>query len=144
MGCSGFETQETASFVSGSALALLHLVLHDPNINAPVKLLQNRLALRAASHCLKLEGRAQTEADIRDAYLLTSQGDAMGPAGDMLVLFRKGFAVSLRHAGWRDRLLVLLPLDMQEPVLNFIDEVDDSSGNPVAKAALLLSKIIRV
>ncbi|MCP4212895.1 MAG: DUF1403 family protein, partial [Halieaceae bacterium] len=64
-----FRTLETAAFASGSALALLHVALNEPNINVPTKLLRNRLALRAAAHCLKLEGRMVTEADIRDAYL---------------------------------------------------------------------------
>lgn len=66
-----------AGFASGSALALLHVALHDPIINVPSELLRNRLALRAAVHCLKIEGRVQTEAEIRDAYYLTALGDEM-------------------------------------------------------------------
>lgn len=114
MGSSASETAENGAFASGSALALLHVVLHDPSINVPSELLRNRLALRAATHCLKLEGRVQTETDIRDAYLLTAPGDAMGPAGDMLALWRSGSSISFRHAGWRERLSALLPDDMQE------------------------------
>ena len=113
------ETPETAGFVSGSAIALLHVVLHDPSINVPSDLLRNRLSLRAAVHCLKLEGRVQTEADIRDAYLLTAAGDAMGPAGDMLALWRSGSSISFKHARWRDRLQSLLPEDMQEHFPNW-------------------------
>ena len=142
------EALETASFASGSALALLHVALNDPNINAPVELLRNRLSLRAAAHCLKLEGRAQSEADIRDAYLLTASGDAKGPAGDMLALWRSGSALSFRHrrspeTGWRERLCALLPLDMQEHFTGWMEQAEDFAGTPVAKAALLLSNMIQ-
>lgn len=138
------ETLENAGFASGSALALLHVVLNDPNINVPTELLLNRLALRAAAHCLKLEGRAQSEADIRDAYLLTAAGDAMGPAGEMLALWRSGSSISFKHSEWRERLCSLLPEDMQEHFPNWMEQAEDAPGTPVAKAALLLSKIIQM
>ena len=140
---------ETAGFASGSALALLHVVLHDPTINVPAELLRNRLALRAATHCLKLEGRVQTEAEIRDAYLLTAAGDAMGPAGDMLALWRFGSSISFRHrrsseTGWRERLNALLPEDMQEHFPNWMEQAEDAPGTPVAKAASLLGKMVQL
>ena len=140
---------ETAGFASGSALALLHVVLSDPNINVPTVLLRNRLALRAAAHCLKLEGRAQSEADIRDAYLLTAAGDAMGPAGDMLKLWREGSSISFRHrrspeAKWRERLNALLPEDMQKQLITWMEQAEDAPGSPIAKAASLLGKIIQM
>ena len=148
MGGSVSETLETAGFASGSALALLHVVLHDPSINVPCELLRNRLALRAAVHCLKLEGRAQTEADIRDAYLLTAADDAMGPAGDMLALWKAGSAISFRHrqspeTGWRERLRALLPEDMQEHFPNWMEQAEDAPGTPIAKAAALLSNMVQ-
>ena len=148
------ETLANAGFASGSALALLHVVLNDPNINVPAELLRNRLALRAAAHCLKLEGRAQSEADIRDAYLLTAAGDAMGPAGAMLALWRTqssvaGSALSFRYrrppeTGWRQRLVSLLPLEMQEHVLNWMEQAEDVAGTPVAKAVSLLGKMVQM
>lgn len=137
------ETLETAGFASGSALTLLHVALNEPNMNVPAKLLRNRLALRAATRCLKLEGRGQSEADIRDAYLLTAAGDAMGPAGDMLALWRAGSAISLLHAGWQDRLRNLLPGDMQERWPDWLDHLNENLGNPVAHARLVLSTIVQ-
>ena len=136
------ETPETAGFASGSALALLHVALNDPNINVPTELLRNRLALRAAAHCLKLEGRAQTEADIRDAYLLTAAGDAMGPAGDMLALWRTGSTLSFRHASWRERLNTALPEEMQEFFSNWMEQAEDAQGSPVTKAISILTDIV--
>ena len=137
------ETLEGAGFYSGSALALLHVALVDPNISVPTELLRNRLALRAAFHCLKLEGRGQTEADIRDAYLLTLTGDAMGPAGDMLELWRAGTAISFRHTGWRERLSALMPEDMQERFPSWMEQAEDAPGTPVAKAASLLGNMVQ-
>lgn len=116
-------------------------MLHDPTINVPCELLRNRLSLRAAVHCLKLEGRVQTEADIRDAYLLTATGDAMGPAGDMLALWQSGSSISFCHGSWRERLNALLPEDMQEHFSNWMDQAEDTIGTPVAKAASLLGNI---
>jgi hypothetical protein len=138
------ETLETASYAGGSALALLHVALHDPSINVPTELLRNRLALRATAHCLKLEGRRQSEADIRDAYLLTAAGDAMGPAGDMLAFWRMGSSVSFRHAGWRERLRALLPVDMQDHLMDWMTHAEDVQGTPVAKAASLLGAMVQI
>jgi hypothetical protein len=138
------ETLESAGFASGSALALLHVALNDPNINVPTELLRKRLALRAAAHCLKLEGRAQSEADIRDAYLLSAQGDAMGPAGDMLAIWRSGTSISLRHAEWRGRLCGLLPEEMQEYFPSWMEQAEDAPGTPVAKAAALLVNMVQL
>lgn len=138
---SAAETTEDAASASGSALALLHIVLHDPTINVPSELLANRLALRAAMHCSKIEGRGVTEAELRDAYLLTVPGDAMGPDGDMLAFWRAGTTVSLRHAGWPERLQVLLPEDMQEYLTDWIARAEDVRGSPIAKSTSVLTNI---
>lgn len=112
------ETLETAGFASGSALALLHVALNGHNTAVPTELLTQRLALRAAVNCLKLQGRADTEAEIRDAYLLTEVGAALGPSGDMLAFLKSGMAISLRHGDWLDRLSSILPDEMQEAVMD--------------------------
>lgn len=84
------ETLEDAVFSCGAALALLHHVLNDPSISVPTNLLRNRLALRSAQNCCKIEGRTVSEADLRDAFLLTASDDDglfhRGPDGDMLAL----------------------------------------------------------
>ena len=149
---SGTETRgsndpETAGFASGSALALLHVALNDPNINVPTELLRNRLALRAAADCLKLEGRGQTEADIRDAYLLAAPGDDgfihRGPAGDMLAFWKKGMTISLRSAGWKDRVIDLLPEIMREDAAAQIISLGEATGKgPVITATAALMNIL--
>lgn len=143
MDCPLPKTTEDAAFASGSALSMLHVALAEPTINIPIELLRNRLALRAAVHCLKLESRAQSEADIRDAYLLTAPGDAMGPAGDMMALWKAGSTISLKHAGWQDRLRNLLPGEMQEYWPDWIDHLNENMGNPVAHARMVLTIIVQ-
>ncbi|MCF8506871.1 MAG: DUF1403 family protein [Caulobacter sp.] len=48
-----------------------------------------RLALGAAAACLRFAGRCEDEPAIRDAVLLTRPGDDPGPAGAVLLLWRR-------------------------------------------------------
>lgn len=91
------EALETVAFRSGAALTVLDQLLGDPAHGVPVKLLDNRLALKAATATSKLEGRLAREADIRDAYHLTPPGEARGPDGDLLAFWRG--AVRMRTSG---------------------------------------------
>lgn len=142
------ETMENAGFASGSALALLHVALNDHSISVPTELLRNRLALRAAVRCLKIEGRSDDEAQVRDAFLLTKPGDIMGPGGDMLALWCKAYSISLRNntgvGGWQDRLIGLLPEHVQKQASDLLDAINeaDISGSPVARAARALSLVL--
>jgi hypothetical protein len=47
------------------------------------------LALKAASACMTLIGRAEDEAALRDAWLLRQPGDEAGPAGNVLAAWRR-------------------------------------------------------
>lgn len=143
------ETLESASFASGSALALLHVVLTDPNIATPTKLLRQRLALKAAVQCLKIEGRGDDEAQLRDAYYLTASGDARGPGGDMLAFWSDATRIAFRGSagvrGWREKLGELLPDHVCEYVSSWFDAIDDMppSVNPVARAAHILAIVLK-
>ncbi len=83
------KTAEIIAFRSGAALTVLDQLLSDPQHGVPVKLLANRLALSSAVATSKLEGRLAKEADIRDAYHLTPEGEARGPDGDLLAFWRE-------------------------------------------------------
>ena len=76
---------------------VLDQLVSDPAYGVPVRLLANRLALKAATATSKLEGRLAREADIRDAYHLTPPGEARGPDGDLQSIQkdRAGLAHSL-------------------------------------------------
>jgi hypothetical protein len=94
------KTPETSAFLSGAYLTMLHMLLVDSEDTLPAELLHNRLALCAAEACLKLEGRRESEADIRDAFCLVRAGDELGPAGEMFARWRKISAIGLKHKDW--------------------------------------------
>ena len=96
-GCA--ETLETVAFRSGAALTVLDQLVGDPRHGVPLKLLANRLALSTATATSKLEGRLAREADIRDAYHLTSPGEARGPDGDLLAFWREGVRLRAGRTG---------------------------------------------
>ena len=139
-------TLENASFASGSALALLHSTLNNPDINIPGKLLRQQFALKAAVTCLKFEHRSDDENQLLDAYYLTASGDARGPGGDMLAFWFDACAISFRGQGWQNRVLNILP----EPARVFADawldmSWDDSDvSNPVAAAVKRLIHVTQI
>ncbi|WP_410000594.1 DUF1403 family protein [Mesorhizobium sp. SP-1A] len=76
-----------AAFMAGSALnALDNLVRAEPEWGGAWR---HRLALKAASACMKLMGRTEAEAGLRDAWLLRQHGDEPGPAGNVLAAWRR-------------------------------------------------------
>ena len=146
----GSKTLEEAGFASGAALALLHVVLTDPNIATPPKLLRQRLALKAAVQCLKIEGRSDDEAQLRDAYYLTKPGDMMGPGGDMLALWHNATRIAFRGTtsglGWGEKLASLLLEHMRDVLPNWLDVfIDDQSShlNPVSKSAEMIARVLK-
>lgn len=98
------ETLETVAFRSGAALTVLDQLLSDPAHGVPVKLLGNRLALKASTATSKVEGRLTREADIRDAYHLTPPGEARGPDGDLLAFWRQAAGLRVTGPDWHVRL----------------------------------------
>ncbi|MEP5358491.1 MAG: DUF1403 family protein, partial [Nitratireductor sp.] len=75
------------AFMAGSALnALDNLVQTEPEWSGAWR---HRLALRAATACMKLIGRSEDEAALRDAWLLRQREDEPGPAGNVLAAWRR-------------------------------------------------------
>lgn len=135
------QSQDTDSvaFTSGAALAMLDVVLRDPGGTLPSALLRDRMALEAAVACLKLENRRETRADIRDAVCLARAGDALGPAGEMFVVWRKLARINLTASGWNDRVVKLLPA----PVAEAMPEFGLFAGTPIAQAGHILEVVLR-
>lgn len=77
------ETLEDVAFLSGAALAALHVVLDQPHV--PQTLLRQRLALSAAQTCVALAGRPERARELRDAVYLMRLGDLPGPAGEVFL-----------------------------------------------------------
>ena len=133
------ETPDSVAFTSGAALAMLDVVLRDPGGTLPSALLRDRMALEAAVACLKLEGRDENTSAIRDAVCLARAGEALGPAGDMYLAWRKLARINLTLPGQKDQVRKLLP----DPVAEKMSEPGASAGPPVAQAAQVLSDVLR-
>ena len=141
------QTPDSVAFTSGAALAMLDMVLHDSAEILPAELLRNRLALRAAEACLKLEGRRDSEADIRDAFYLVRAGDAMGPAGDMFARWRKVGNIGLKRADWLARLRLCVPVRVAQDLPEWSDAVmagGSATGGPLAQAVKMIGLVLAV
>jgi hypothetical protein len=114
------ETPETVTFRSGVALTVLDALVSDPRHGVPTKLLGNRLALKAATATSKLEGRMAREADIRDAYHLALPGEARGPDGDILAIYRDGARLELTVRDWNADVQGLVGAAFADDVLRLI------------------------
>ncbi|WP_299758441.1 DUF1403 family protein [uncultured Boseongicola sp.] len=133
------QNTDSATFSSGAALALLDVVVRDPSGILPAALLRDRLALEAAAACLKLEGRFESTSDIRDAVCLVRAGDALGPAGEMFVRWRKIARVNLSVFSWLAQVRKLLP----DRVAEDFSELGVFDGSPVAQAAGVLADALQ-
>ncbi len=146
MDSSAAATVENAGFASGSALALLHTVLHDTNIKVPSKLLNQALGLSAAEHCLRLERIRSSKSDLLDAYHLTKPGDARGPGGDMLAFWWISGRLKIGPRGWQNSVMALIPEHMADDVYGWLNFSWDGSASesPVSAAASLLRKVYEI
>lgn len=130
---------ENVAFLSGAALATLDVVLRDPMGTLPGALLRERMALKAAVACLRLENRNETEADIRDAVCLGRAGDALGPAGEMFVAWRRLTRISFTAGGWQGRVGQVLSAAVAEEALSRLGSL---SGPPIEQASQILADVL--
>lgn len=88
------ESDVDAAYAAGAALtALDQLVQTDADWLGAWR---QRLALRAATASIKLSGRREDEAALRDAWHLRQADDALGPSGEILLAWRRLAARSSR------------------------------------------------
>ncbi|WP_252737444.1 DUF1403 family protein [Citreicella sp. C3M06] len=90
----GGQDIEAAGFSSGAALMLLHLTLQVKAL--PDALLRERLSLRAAQLGAAMTGRREQAAEIRDEIMLLRPGDTPGPAGALLLDWRRATSRPVR------------------------------------------------
>ena len=81
---------EDVAFLSGAALATLHIVLQCDDV--PQALLRERLALGAAEACVGFSGRSERAGALRDEVHLLRPGDQPGPAGAVYQQWRRAVA----------------------------------------------------
>ena len=127
------ETLEDVAFLSGAALATLHLVVgHD---DVPHALLRDRLSLTTAEACVRLLGRPERAEDIRDAVHLLRPGDQPGPAGAIYLQWQRATARPTSVA----TLQKALPAATAEQIATWLDM---GRGGPVMRAATVLETVL--
>lgn len=121
------EASDNAEFLAGAALSALHPIAR---IEHPLgKLWRQRLALVNTEAVVKLQGRTEDAATLRDHLYLTRAGDDTGPAGRTLQAWRAlGAKMGAQPARWLEDLPALLQLT-------------DDQGTPeaIARASALAS-----
>lgn len=149
MDCRVPETLEEAAFSSGAAISLLHQTLHNPALNVPKRLLRNRLALKAAMNCLKIERQSSSETDIRDGFLLSERGSfeslqqLMGPSGFMYAQWRDHVQFSLQHEAFYTNFIGTIPIHTRMAMAE-ITMADQPKVSPAHAATRALKEVLTV
>ncbi|EAQ23043.1 DUF1403 family protein [Roseovarius sp. 217] len=128
------ETLEDVAFLSGAALAHLHLVLGRDCV--PQTLLRDRLALRAAEACVGFSGRPERAGALRDAVHLLRPGDLPGPAGETCLLWRRAVERPMSVKALARALPTLEPGQIAA-------WIDAGQGAPVTRAAMVLELVLK-
>ena len=125
------ETIEDGAFLSGAALAHLHMVLALDVV--PLPLLRDRLPLRAAEVCVAFSGRSERAGELRDVMHLLRPGDLPIPAGGSYLSWRPAVErpVSMRAP---DRAL---PNNAAEQIRGWLDA---GQGAPMARTDAVLEQ----
>lgn len=141
----GGKGSENVAFLAGARLALLDLLLRDGAARVPLRLLANRLALKAATASSALEGRLAQEADIRDAFHLTPAGHARGPDGDLLAFWRHGQRVRLSGRGWAGQAAALAGERFADTIRGWLMHADEQARaqGPLAASSGIAALVLR-
>lgn len=127
------ESPEDVAYLSGAALAQLHVVLGHAGV--PHALLRDRLALGAAEACIAFSGRPEQGGDLRDAVHLLRRGDLPGPAGETYLGWRRAIERPV-SVGALHRALPEHPKDALAAWL------DAGRGAPIRRAAQVLETVL--
>lgn len=127
------EPPEDLAFMSGAALAVLHLMVARAEV--PHALWRHRLALGAAEACVGFAGRRERAPDLRDAAHLLRPGDHPGPAGEILQRWSR--VVSRPISG--TALHGAVPEMTADQIALCLDT---RPGNPISRAADVVAAVL--
>ena len=138
------ETPEDVAFLSGAALATLHVVVGREDV--PQALLRERLALQAAEACVGYSGRPERAGELRDAVHLLRPDDLPGPAGEIYLAWRRAVERSISIKA----LHRALPGHAAEQIATWLDCFEQSDrcdrravgqGGHIARASATLETV---
>lgn len=127
------DSLEEAAFASGAALAALDAISGREDI--PLDLLRERLCLRAAEACVSMIGRTEPASALRDEVQLLRAGDQPGPAGAILVQWRRAAARRLTGSD----LLQELP---EQIAVRVPEWIASEPSAPIARASHMLEAVL--
>lgn len=128
-----------AAYIAGAALNSLDILVRGAPAWAGVW--RQRLALRSASAGAKLLGRKEDEGALRDTHFFRTPGDERGPAGNLLLAWRRlaGRSPGLDEAALRpvaDELQVTWDDPLAEVIANAEDLAASTRPAPLLAAEL--------
>ena len=121
------------AFLSGAALATLHLVVGREDV--PHALLRDRLSLTASEACVRMLGRCERAGEIRDAVHLLRPGDQPGPAGAIYLQWQRAAVRPISVKA----LQRALPSTTAEQIATWLDTGRDG---PVMRTAAVLEAVL--
>lgn len=130
------EGTEDAALLAGAALAAIDPIARSDH--AIGKLWRQRLALTCAEAVVRMQGRREDAAALRDHLFLTRKGDDPGPAGKTLAAWRLlGSTSSARSKSWLSDIAGLLSIAIDEPLEDAIHERMDRAAGEAAGQGVL-------
>jgi hypothetical protein len=96
---------------------------------------RQRLALRAAVATVRMIGRREDEAELRDAWFLRAKSDALGPAGEHLRAWRMLASNSTLSVEGLERAALCFGLNASIPLTEILARTERKDCNPVRAAA---------
>ena len=135
---------QTLGFFAGATLASLDAVIRSEPIFAGVW--RHRLALRAAAATVRMTGRTEGEAELRDAWCLRSPNGALGPAGGHLEAWRALVGASTLSTDALRRAALSFDLGPAAPIADIAAAIDalDPDASPLKAAAQAAAAITRL
>ncbi|PYE39963.1 uncharacterized protein DUF1403 [Rhizobium sp. PP-F2F-G20b] len=123
------ETEGDAAFSAGIALKTLGDLFRSEPVWAGCW--RARLTLRSAAAAVRLTGRTEGEAELRDAMLLSSDAGDLGPAGNVYSAYRKlGARKGPVNTAFLQELATLLSLRWDDRLAGVVDLVDGALQSP--------------
>ncbi|TCQ16926.1 DUF1403 family protein [Rhizobium sp. PP-CC-3G-465] len=125
------ETESEAAFSAGIVLKTLDDLVRGEPVWAGCW--RARLTLRSAAAAVRLTGRTEGEAELRDAMLLSSDAGDLGPAGNGYSAYRKlGAREGPMNTAFLQELATLLSLRWDDRLAGVVDLVDGATARLAA------------